>query len=372
MKVMHVVWSLQVGGVETMLVNIASAQAAAGADVSVLIINDNWNDELLASFDQRVRLLKVHKTLGSGNPDFLPRMNAMIRQENPDVIHLHGTELISLIWGAPAKKAVVTMHCLPRGPIRKPGILYRLFPKLDLKEWDSSVRNIDLIPQVFAISQEVHDQLKDNYDLESITVPNGIPCDQFVRRDQRKPGRPARLIQVSRLDHKVKGQHLLIEALVQNKDAEVDFVGIGPSEGYLKELAEKLGVEKRVHFLGQRDQTWIHAHLADYDVAVQPSLWEGFGLTVAEALAAQLPVLVSAGEGTAEVIGQGKYGWLTEKGSVQALSEQLTYILEHYDEALAKAEKGVSYVKENYDVGLTARRYLREYSRLQNRRRLGR
>ena len=53
MKVTHIFWSLGFGGIETMLVNIANAQAEAGSEVSVLIINVFYEQSLVNSLDKK-------------------------------------------------------------------------------------------------------------------------------------------------------------------------------------------------------------------------------------------------------------------------------------------------------------------------------
>ena len=57
MKVTHIFWSLGFGGIETMLVNIANAQAEAGSEVSVLIINELYVQSLVNSLDKRVKIV---------------------------------------------------------------------------------------------------------------------------------------------------------------------------------------------------------------------------------------------------------------------------------------------------------------------------
>ena len=61
MKVTHIFWSLGFGGIETMLVNIANAQAEAGSEVSVLIINELYEQSLVNSLDKRVNLVFLKK-----------------------------------------------------------------------------------------------------------------------------------------------------------------------------------------------------------------------------------------------------------------------------------------------------------------------
>ena len=119
----------------------------------------------------------------------------------------------------------------------------------------------------------------------------------------------SRIVMVSKLNHEKKGQDLLIKAAVGLKGlVHVDLIGDGSSREYLQQLIQELYVEELISLLGTKSQPYITAHLADYDLFVQPSRWEGFGLTVAEAMAAKVPVLVSAGQGLAEVTCGDKFG----------------------------------------------------------------
>ena len=103
--------------------------------------------------------------------------------------------------------------------------------------------------------------------------------------------------------------------------------------------------------------------MADYDLFVQPSRWEGFGLTVAEAMAAKVPVIVSEGQGPAEVTCGNLYGWTFENGNADDLAAKIKYIFDNYNEAMDKANSALSYVQHTYDVSVTARKYLDNYTK---------
>ena len=170
------------------------------------------------------------------------------------------------------------------------------------------------------------------------------------------------MIQVSRLDHEKKGQDLLIDAASQLKGTiDVTFIGDGNSMGFLKQSVETQGVDDFVHFLGKQDQSFIAKNLHKYDLFVQASRWEGFGLTVAEAMAAKVPVLVSEGQGPAEVTCGEKYGWLFRNGDSSELAKQIRHIMLNRTDALSKADAACRYVLETYDVSVTARKYLDNY-----------
>ena len=174
-----------------------------------------------------------------------------------------------------------------------------------------------------------------------------------------------RVVMVSRLEHDKKGQDLLIRAAAALQGTvTVDFIGIGSSMEYLKQLTAELHAETYVRFLGKQTQDYVAAHLTDYDLFVQPSRWEGFGLTVAEAMAAGVPVLVSDGQGPAEVTQGSRYGWLFANGDADDLQRQIVFIKENYGEAMTKADEAKDYVRNTYDVSVTARAYLQEYEKI--------
>lgn len=363
MKIVHIFYGLTFGGIETMLVNIANAQVAAGAEVSVIVINDLYDDSLVRSFVSSVTLVFLHRKPHSRSLGFLIGLNLSLHRIKPDAIHLHNSGIYKMIFSRRLSRvASVTLHDLPRGSVRREGLLFKVFPFLNFIYNNGNVTFIDEVPKVFAISDAVKNALYENYGVGSIVINNGIRTNSFSIRSIKSCGSPFRIVQVSRLEHDKKGQDLLIQAISKlNGIAEVWFIGEGQSLNYLMQLSADLSVEHLVHFLGKQSQEYITRHLCEYDLFVQPSRYEGFGLTVAEAMASQVPVVVSAGQGPAEVTCGDRYGWVFENGDVEALARLIAYVHGHYDEALRKVADARRYVMETYDVSVTAKRYMEEY-----------
>lgn len=363
MKVAHIFWGLSYGGIETMLVNIANAQVKEGADVYIIILNEMLEVSLVGALDPRVHLYCACRRRHSLSPWFLVRMNWYLHKIQPDAVHLHRGEFYRLIWSRRLSRvASVTLHALPVGTVRHGGALHCIFPILDITT-PGNVLFYDIIPRVFTISEAVKDALWENYHIKSTVINNGILTSKFQPRTATAPHNPLRIVQVSRLDHNKKGQDLLIEAAAQLAgNIDVSFIGEGSSIDYLQQLTHERQAETFVHFLGKKHQDYIAAHLQNYDLFVQPSRYEGFGLTVAEAMAANVPVLVSAGQGPAEVTKGETFGWTFENGNADDLVNKLSYIIANYDEALTKAKNGRKHVIDTYDVSVTAKRYLQEYN----------
>jgi glycosyltransferase involved in cell wall biosynthesis len=108
-------------------------------------------------------------------------------------------------------------------------------------------------------------------------------------------------------------------------DAHVILVGDGPLRGELEQQAVDLGVSDRIHFVGRQED--IPSWLAAMDVFVLPSLFEGLPLSILEAMAAGLPVVATAVDGTPEAVEGGVTGRLVPAEDAGALAAALVDVL---------------------------------------------
>ncbi len=161
-----------------------------------------------------------------------------------------------------------------------------------------------------------------------VVIPNGVDLADFSHLPDKRAARAAlglsadRLVlgTVSRL-HPVKRLDVLLRALVWLGSAQTVIVGYGPEERRLKVLAEQLGLEKRVHFVGQ--QRDVRPWLAAMDVFVLSSDWEGMPNAVLEAMACGLPVVATSVGGTPDIVVDGGTGLLVPPRDPLSLAEAL-------------------------------------------------
>ena len=118
-----------------------------------------------------------------------------------------------------------------------------------------------------------------------------------------------------------------------------------------------------MNFAGQMDRAGIYASLHTFDAMVHPSRSEGFGLTVAEGMAAGLPLVLTRGDGPWEVAGNGRYCISAESGDPVSVADAITELMTHYSEALDRAGDAAAYVAR-YDVSATVEQYIAYYRRL--------
>jgi glycosyltransferase involved in cell wall biosynthesis len=128
-----------------------------------------------------------------------------------------------------------------------------------------------------------------------------------------------------------KGIQHLLDAIPLVKDycGDIRFmiVGDGPYEGTLKMRAKDLGVEGDVIFTGYVTTVWDY--LDAMDVFVLPTLSEGLGVSVLEAMAMGKPVVASNVGGIPEIIEHGQNGYLVPPGDAAALASAIIYLIKN-------------------------------------------
>jgi glycosyltransferase involved in cell wall biosynthesis len=142
------------------------------------------------------------------------------------------------------------------------------------------------------------DKKPESYRAKRRTIHNALPPrieallgDMAARRVGRAHGR--KIVATGRLAEQ-KNYPMLIRAMALMPDVTADIVGAGPDEAALRTLAEERGVADRVAFRGFHPREEALAMLAEGDVFVQVSLFEGHSLALIEAAKLGLPIVVSA------------------------------------------------------------------------------
>jgi hypothetical protein len=152
-----------------------------------------------------------------------------------------------------------------------------------------------------------------------------------------------------------KGVQFLLEAwkgLPVGK-AELVLMGGGPRRGWRRVAGEK------VIFRGQAGRSQVLEEMGRSDVLVLPSLFEGFGLVILEAMAAGLPVITTQNTGGPDVIGEGKEGFVVPAGNAEALREKMEWFIKNPEKAAEMGKAAHRKAKE-----YTWEKYGAEYARI--------
>lgn len=185
--------------------------------------------------------------------------------------------------------------------------------------------------------------LKHGTKIEKIRViPNGITSDVLKEgsgeRFRKKYGLDGPIVlSVGRI-HRSKGLQFLLSAapLVLREIPEVTFLIVGPDAGYVSELrnlAERLRIEKNVIFTGPLFKEELRDAYAACTLFALPSICEGFGIVLLEAMAQNKPVIATRSGGPSSIVINGENGYLVTYGDVNELANLIVKIVR--DEALS-------------------------------------
>ena len=195
MKILRIVGSFQNGGIETLLVNVVNRQSKNGDTVGIVFLTNNISKELVSQIDTSVERFYVNKPIGSKNPYFLFKLNYFYYKFKAEILHLHGSNLSSLLIGKQkGEKRFVTLH--------------------------NNVIKINYsksVDQYIAISECVRDSFIRQTGKHNCAVCyNGITIERFICKNEY-PLQPLKIVSVGRVLFDVKGQDIIVDALTRLK-----------------------------------------------------------------------------------------------------------------------------------------------------------
>ncbi|BBH22981.1 glycosyl transferase family 1 [Paenibacillus baekrokdamisoli] len=322
-RVLHLISAFQMGGAEKLLLDLIAENAAQPkVAFTVVIMNDliseELKDELLATGCEVHLLQRPPK---HRHPKYLLKLMGIIRKNRIQIIHSHnfGSKMWAILCKMlfPKLRLVFTIH--DTHIVKKLSGFHIFLHKKIIN------RNI-------AISNAVLDECTERHINNTTRIYNGIRLEKFYafRKNNNAINGEIKLVNVARITHRKKGQDVLIRAVHEclHKGLDVSCSFIGGVYEYdkdsmiqLKALAAELQITDKIHFLGNIND--VPSHLAQYDVFVLPSRYEGLGLVILEAMAAGLPVIAANIDGPSELIKHGLNGYLFESENDVDLANQI-------------------------------------------------
>jgi glycosyltransferase involved in cell wall biosynthesis len=150
----------------------------------------------------------------------------------------------------------------------------------------------------------------------------------------------------------LKGVHHLLHAFAkvaqEFPEVRLEIVGRDENPDYAKELHQevfRLRLNGRVSFVGEVPQAELANQMHRSRVFVLPSLSEGLGRVVVEAMATGTPVIGSHVDGIPEIVQEGLTGFLVPPGDEEALAERLRWVLKHPQEAKAMGHRAREFAR---------------------------
>lgn len=265
----------------------------------------------------------------------IPELVRALKWDEAEVFHAHQTWSLSCRYG-------IVAAALARVPVRVASAqLFLEMPKLVGIDAQHALLTRCLHRHVAVsrfVAQRLHDRL--SVPMARIAVipnavepPPPVSADARLRAEIAGDERTPLALTVARLDAQ-KGIAHLIDAAAMVPDTVFAIAGDGPDRAALEARAAQVGVSARVRFLGHRRD--VPALLAIADLFVLPSLYEGFPLSILEAMAVGVPVVATAIGGTDELVSSDT-GTLVAPADPRALAEGIRAVLADREGAARRA-----------------------------------
>ncbi len=303
MKILHVYKDYYpvLGGIENYMRILAEAHVAAGHEVTVAVCDPGFQTHIEEL--NGVEIIKSGRLATVSSMPLSLRHTLAMAQARADVIHVHSPYPLGEVGTWLFKRRtpiVITYHS---DVVRQQGWLKLYAPLLRrvLRDSDrilaTSPRYIETSPWLGPIKEKCQ------------VAPLGVDHRRFSPPRQAFDGPPT-LLFVGRLRY-YKGLDTLLHAMTELPHVQLKVVGTGPMQQTWRTLTSTLGLEERVHFLGEVDdadlpQMYRRAHMF---VLPANARAEAFGTVLLEAMAAGLPcVSTEVGSGTSWVVQDGVTG----------------------------------------------------------------
>ena len=360
-KILHVIDSLGIGGMERVVIDVANGLDAAKFEQIVCCISRRG--EAADQLRDGVRCIDLGK--GAKADRLMPlKLARLIRRERPDIVHSQswsGVDTALAVLLTPGVKLVHSEHGRNYHDLRGQTLLRRLARRVVYQVADT----------VFAISGEVREFYcrQTNFPIERMQViPNGVDVRRIEEADARGVREELGIAPndfvvgtVARLDLNKDTMTLLkaFAAIPQSPKVKLLIVGDGDQRSRLEEFANSAVLNQSVIFACWRRD--VPRLLKAINVFALSSLSEGMPLTVLEAMAARLPVVATAVGALPEMVDEGKTGFLVATGDAEAMAEKLGCLVANPQLAKGFGEEARHKVEREFSLDQMLRRYAELY-----------
>jgi glycosyltransferase involved in cell wall biosynthesis len=358
--VVHVVETLERGGLERMVIDLARAQHAAGRSVQVACL---YRHGALAHELQAcgIPVTACGKRTGL-DLAALRRLREVLGAAPGAVVHTHNANThyhVALVaLGLPLLRIVNTRHGMGQAnPGSRAEWLYR-----------RSMVRTDAVAAVCEAARARFEAQGVRPRTRLVAIPNGIHVERFrpadaearhaLRAALQLPASMPVMGTVGRLNP-VKDQALMLDAVARLRARGVDVAlavaGDGPLREALAAQVERLGLQDRVRLLGDRDD--VPALLRGLDVFALSSRSEGYSMALLEACAAGLPIVATDVGGNREIVFDGRNGRLVGAGDVEAFADAVAGLVAEPLLAAMMGREGRAWALRDATVATMAERY---------------
>ncbi len=359
MKILHTITSLELGGAEKLLTELIPAQIAMGHEAELLILCDK-NAVFMDNFKLKNIPVHVSKYNSIKTWKNMFQIKKYAKKGKFDVVHSHLTH--AQYWTSLASRIdfgkriyITTEHSTSNN--RRQKFIFKLIDRFIYKPYKkiisiSPATQEELIKWIGG-NKKRFEIIENGIDLSRFSQGNKIDLSEYGLDTDDKI-----IIMISRF-HKAKDQDTVIKSLeFLPKIYKLVLVGDGERREELEKFTSEKNLSSRVFFLGIRKD--IPDLLKTSYVAVQSSIFEGFGITALESMSAGIPTIATDVPGLSAIVKGG--GILFPVGDYKKLAK-IIFSLERND-MYNKIKNSCIEKSKMYDIKITAEKYINLYSSL--------
>ena len=378
-KILHIVHSLQVGGLENGLVNLLNRLDPERFNQTVCCLTSAGTFATRIE-PREVSIIELHQSPGKFR---FPVMSLakIIRRLSPDIVHTRGWPTVDAVFAGALAGVPHIIH----------GEHGREHSDIEGSNWKrNQVRRVvgRLVDRYVVVCDFFSPWLVKSCGVNSAKIryiPNGVDTERFtpdfgsmsssspeavsakcrLRDDLGLSSNALIMGSVGRLDP-VKDFPTLLKAIAKitgaGDDVRLVIVGDGPIRDTLISFAKDLGIQSQVLWLGDRRD--IASLLRCFDLFVQTSIFEGMSNTLLEAMASGLPLIATETGGNPELVQPGVNGTLVKVGGVDGLATVLKTYISDKELRTNQGHMSRSMAQSRFDLSIMAERYSQLYDGL--------
>jgi len=333
-RVVHLIKATEIAGAERHLLTLLPGLVERGVDVRLILLHppDNPVDHFVQALEAGGAAVERQIIRRHLDPPLFGALRRRLRALQPDILHTH---LIHAdLHGIPAGRAAGVRRIISSRHADDPFRRLLIMRALSAVLWRMASDGIAISDAVRRFCEEIEFAPPGKV----TTIHYGIPAP--ARPIDRKAAAAALRAElgidsnapligfVGRLIWQkgmIYGLQAFARVLLKRPDARLIVVGDGERRAELENRARRYGIAGKVFFLGWR--TDVPRLMAGFDIFLLPTLQEGFGLVLLEAMAARTPIVASAVSAVPEIVAHGETGLLVPPRDPAALSEALLTLI---------------------------------------------
>jgi len=324
------------GGIETLVLETSRELVKMGYEITVVTSNRTTENSKKLPAKEKIYGINIRRFNFKKISRYKTSIDALkfLLSSDFDILHVHGigflSDIIPLVKSGGNKKIVLNTH----------GGIFHTKKMMFVKNiyFNTMTRfSAKFADKIIADSEHDKELIEKIADKKKISViGHGVPWQRLSKI--RRNGNGKTLIHFGRIASNKKIDKILHAVKILKKSIpDVKFFVVGADWGELKklkELANKLGIKKNVIFTGEVNEKKLYQIMSKSDLFVLASEYEGFGISVIEAMAAGLPAVVNDIETMKELVQNGKNGFRIDFNDYDCVAKTILRLLK--DKSLRK------------------------------------